>query len=85
MEAITSSSNTVTTIKKLAKSIVKLMMPHMEDLVDEDTSTLLESFIEGYNVQIDPQLALRILQDTAVEMISVADYVLKEIDTFGPA
>ena len=85
METITNSSNTVATIKKVARKMVKTMMPHMKDLIDADSSELLESFIDGYNVQIPPSDALTLLQNTTVEMISDAESVLKEIGIFGPA
>lgn len=65
--------------------MIKSMMPHMEDMIDADSSELLESFIDGYDVQLSQQKALELLQSTAIKMVADAESVMKEIDIFGPA
>lgn len=85
MDSISTSTNTVSTLKKLARQVVKGMMPHMLDLVDIRSSETLESFIQGYNVQLEPEQALKLLQDTVLTMVADAEAVLREMDVFGPA
>ena len=90
MEKLNKLTNTLNKIKFLSNKIIEKAIPIMQEL-EEDNNYILESFVDDLiesNPELgknNPSLLLEYLQSTMIELLTDAEIIIKEIESFSDA